>query len=247
VDDAPGGGARFTVTLPRYAPLGTPLNETGADTHAGQEAARQAREELRTRTEAVATLQEGAQPLILIVEDNVEMRQFVAETLAGDYRSATARDGKKGLEKTVALRPDLVLTDVMMPRHSGDEFVRAMRCHPELDANPIVLLTAKADDDLRVQLLREGAQDYLTKPFAAEELRARLANLITVKRAREVLQREFGSQLRDLESLSSEITVRKRELQALWRRCAWPAIMRSWPARSKATSLRWCRMSCARP
>src|SRR5205823_5058381 len=81
--------------------------------------------------------------------------------------------------------PDLIVSDVMMPQMSGDQMVREVRAHPELDAVPILLLTAKADEELRVQMLRAGAQDYLTKPFSAEELRARAGNLVTMKRARD--------------------------------------------------------------
>ena len=79
----------------------------------------------------------------------------------------------------------------MMPRMTGERArPRALRPQRELDGVPVLVLTARADDALRVQLLREGAQDYLMKPFVAEEVRARVANLVAVKRAREVLQRE---------------------------------------------------------
>jgi signal transduction histidine kinase len=101
----------------------------------------------------------------------------------------------------------------MMPRASGDEMLRALRTRPELDGVPVVMLTAKADDELRVRLLQEGAQDYVMKPFSAEELRARVANLVTIKRARELLQRELASQVRDLGVLASEVTFRKQELR----------------------------------
>src|SRR6267154_425751 len=80
----------------------------------------------------------------------------------------------------------------MMPGKSGDELTRDLRARPEFDRVPIVLLTAKADNGLRVQLLREGAQDYLTKPFSAEELRARVGNLVTLKRAQDVLLEAGG-------------------------------------------------------
>ena len=76
-----------------------------------------------------------------------------------------------------------------------------------------MLLTAKADDDLRVRLLREGAQDYVMKPFAPEELRARVGNLVSMKRARQVLQLELVSRQQSLEGLADEVTSRKRELQ----------------------------------
>ena len=151
-------------------------------------------------------------PLVLIVEDNVDMVHFIANTLA-EYRIATARDGQDGLEKAYALRPDLILTDIMMPRRSGDSLVQEVRRHRELDTTLIVVLTARADDEQRVRLLGEGAQDYVAKPFSASELLARIKNLIGVKKARDILQTELADAQGDLEQLAREVTSRKRELE----------------------------------
>jgi signal transduction histidine kinase len=214
VDDAPSGGARFTVDLPLAAPAGVEVRRaTSEPAPTTQLLARQALEELRSRVEATAISGEGEQPLALVVEDNPEMNRFISETLAADYRIASASDGQEGYELALVLRPDVIVTDVMMPRASGDHMLRELRKSAELDGVPVVVLTAKADDELRVRLLQEGAQDYVMKPFSAEELRARVANLVTIKRAREVLQRELASQVRDLGVLASEVTFRKRELR----------------------------------
>ncbi len=216
VDDAPEGGARLTVTLPRRAPAGVDVrrDQSAAARAAADLVTRQAVEELRERVEAAgAPVQTGARPAsILVVDDNPDMRRFVAEALARDYQVEVAVDGADGLRRATERPPDLILTDVMMPNMSGDALVAAARARPELDPVPIVLLTAKADDELRVRLLKAGAQDYLMKPFSVEELRARLANLVTMKRAREVLQREVEQQVRDLESLAEQVTSRKRDL-----------------------------------
>lgn len=214
VGDSSLGGARFTVTLPLTAPEGVEVHPAVAEAMATDEVARQALDELRSRVEAAAVGQQMDRPLVLVVEDNPEMNRFVAETLAGEYRVVTAFDGEQGAAEAARSRPDLILSDVMMPRMSGDQLVQALRERREFDAVPIVLLTAKADDELRVRLLREGAQDYVMKPFSAEELRARVGNLITMKRAREVLQQELDTQMRDLETLAREVTLRKRELTA---------------------------------
>jgi signal transduction histidine kinase len=101
---------------------------------------------------------------------------------------------------------------VMMPGLSGDALVRELRARPELDNTPVVVLTAKTDDGLRARLLREGAQDYLQKPFYAEELRARVRNLVTLKRTLDILQRDLTSRTRDLEALAREVPQRRREL-----------------------------------
>ena len=118
-------------------------------------------------------------PLVLVVEDDPEVGRFVSQTLAEEYRVETASNGREGLQKALAMRPDLILGDVMMPETRGDLLVREARAHVELDDVPVVLLTAGADDELRAKLLREGAQDYLLKPFSVEGLRARVGKLIT--------------------------------------------------------------------
>jgi signal transduction histidine kinase len=144
-------------------------------------------------------------PLVLVVEDNAEMNQFIVETLSDEFRVERAFDGREGLQKAVELRPDLILSDMMMPHLSGDELLREVRRHEALDNVPVVLLTAKADDELRTKLLRRGAQDYVMKPFVAEELRARVGNLVAMKRAREVLQARVAGQTQDIEALAHEL------------------------------------------
>ena len=170
-------------------------------------------DELRAREEAEALTQDTGQPLVLVVEDNREMSRFISQTLSPMYRTEAAYNGDEGLERALELRPDLILSDIMMPGKSGDQMVAELRTHPQLDDLPILLLTAKADDDLRVRLLRTGAQDYLMKPFAPEELRARVTNLVAMKRARQTLQSEVATQQQSLEMLAIEVIDRKRALQ----------------------------------
>jgi signal transduction histidine kinase len=188
VGEAPEGGAAFTVELPLSAPPGVevqPAVERGA---ARAEQVRDALSDLRARVEAAPLVRQQGLPTVLVVEDNPDMSRLLCDILSADCRTEAAFDGAEGLKRAADLRPDLIVTDVMMPGMGGDELVRALRQRPELQEIPIIVLTAKADDDLRIQLLREGAQDYVTKPFSAEELRARAGNLITLKRARDVLR-----------------------------------------------------------
>src|SRR6185369_11401316 len=148
--------------------------------------------------------------LVLVVEDNAEMSRFLVGCLAGDHRVVTATDGRQALEMALELHPDLILTDVMMPVMGGDALVRALRTYPGLANVPIVVLTAKADDDLRVKLLREGAQDFLTKPVIPEELCARVSNAVVMKRTRDVLQAALSSQSRDVTSLADQLAAANR-------------------------------------
>ncbi len=180
--ETPERGALFTVTLPLAAPQGTEIQATPG--HLDELLDRQALDELRTPRDAggVAAPSAGDAPLIMVVEDNPDMNAFVAEALGPRYRVVTAFDGQEGLSKALALRPDLILSDVMMPRMSGDQMVQELRRHPEMENVPIVMLTAKADDSLAVKLLQQGAQDYLHKPFSVEELLARVGGLVTERR-----------------------------------------------------------------
>ncbi|HUK67101.1 MAG TPA: hybrid sensor histidine kinase/response regulator [Anaeromyxobacteraceae bacterium] len=153
-------------------------------------------------------------PLVLTVDDDPETRSFIVKVLRRRFRVSTAEDGCAGLARALENRPDLILTDLRMPRMDGEELVREIRRQPSLDGIPVVLLTAFADDEVRVRLLKEGALDYITKPFSSEELLSRVANLIALKRAREVLMEEVENRGRSLDALAIEVVLAKRELKA---------------------------------
>lgn len=214
VGEAAEGGALFRIRLPLLAPGGVDVRSGEAGGDGVREMARQIAVELRpedARLGATSTGTEG--PVVLVVEDNPEMNRFISETLGSRYRVVSVFDGKEGMRRALELRPDLIITDVMMPELSGDQLVREVRSHPELESVPVVVLTAKADEGLRVRLLREGAQDYLAKPFSAEELEARASNLIAMKRAREVLRAELESASEDIGELAGQLAERKREVE----------------------------------
>jgi len=178
---APGGGALFALRLPLTAPADAVLDEPRA---LDPLIDRQIVEELEAHPGAAiasATAPLEA-PLVLVVEDNADMGEFIAGALRPRYRVARAVDGREGLDMALALHPDLILADVMMPEMSGDEMVAALRGRPAMAGVPIVMLTAKADDALRLRLLKLGVQDYLGKPFAVEELLARVDGLVSSRR-----------------------------------------------------------------
>ncbi|MEX2302513.1 MAG: ATP-binding protein [Bryobacterales bacterium] len=191
VSDSPAGGALFTVELPLKPPAaGQRLIEPPEGT---VELARNMADALRVQKTAEAVelpastattpgAPQDGRPLVLVVEDNQEMSRFVADTLTDEYRIAFARDGQAGLEKASLRRPNLILCDVMMPKMSGDALVRELRSRQEFDSTPIVMLTAKADDALRLELLEGLVQDFITKPVGGAELRARIRNLIAIQK-----------------------------------------------------------------
>ena len=115
---------------------------------------------------------------ILVVDDNSDMRSHIASLLAARYRVETAVDGRAGLAAARQFLPDLIITDVMMPVMTGNEMARALLDEPVTKDIPILMLTAKMDDPLKLQLLREGVRDYISKPFSADELAIKIERLI---------------------------------------------------------------------
>ncbi|MEX0598990.1 MAG: response regulator, partial [Rhodothermales bacterium] len=134
-----------------------------------------------------------AAPLVLIVEDNPDMRTYLKSHLQARYRVIECEDGEEGLERAKACRPDLVLADVMMPKMDGYSLCRTLKSDPSLGDVPVVLLTAKTDQESRLVGLEIGADDYLEKPFSAEELLARMENLIELRRR---LRDRYGEAIR---------------------------------------------------
>ncbi len=173
IGDAPEGGTLVRLELPTLAPPGavvTAPEDSEVMLRAMVREALDGLSEPSPPSVPAAVPSQPDRPLVLVVEDNPDMNRFVAATLAPEFRVVTALDGQRGLDEALRLRPDLVVSDVMMPGLSGDALVRELRARPELEGLPVVVLTAKTDDALRVRLLREGALDYLNKPFYAEEL-----------------------------------------------------------------------------
>ena len=109
---------------------------------------------------------------ILVVDDEVKILQVLKAYLQGEgYTVITARDGKTALEKAVSLQPDLILLDLMLPSISGEEVCRRLRKNSKV---PIIMLTAKAEAEDRVEGLGIGADDYIVKPFSPQEVLARI-------------------------------------------------------------------------
>lgn len=214
--DAPGGGALFQVEIPLCAPQGTYVRYAEAPLAPGEDGVvvNCAIEELqRIADDASAQPRSPDRPLVLVAEDNAEMQRFIAEVLGGEYRVVAAADGAEALERALAEPPDLVVTDLMMPKLGGDRLVGEMRACPSLLHVPVLVLSAKADEALRLKLLSESVQDYVTKPFSPHELRARVRNLVMMKRARDALQKELSSQNEDLAQLSQQLIANKQALQ----------------------------------
>lgn len=214
LETAPGVGACFTVHMPRYAPHSANVNPLpGAAAQSNLESVAQAAGSSFSVTDEPASRNIPGRPSVLVVEDTEEMRQFIASTLESEYNIVTAFNGREGLACALALRPDVIVTDIMMPEMSGEKLVSELRERSEFATVPILLLSAKADDELRVKLLQNGAQDYLTKPFLPQELRARARNLVSIKLAGDELRAELSSTSNNVEELAKELAIKHRQLQ----------------------------------
>jgi PAS domain S-box-containing protein len=140
---------------------------------------------------AAASAAAGPRARLLVVDDNADMRAYLRRLLQARWDVATAADGVEALAIAQRATPDLVLTDVMMPRLDGVGLLAALRADPRTATVPVVMLSARAGEEARLDGLRAGADDYLAKPFGARELIARIGALLTLAQARrEALRRE---------------------------------------------------------
>ncbi|MDR3671185.1 MAG: ATP-binding protein [Holophaga sp.] len=171
--ESAAGGALFRVSLPLQAE-GGPAAADGP----GEVEVPELHHWAPNRDLGALPGPNAAAARVLVVEDNGDMRDFLAQVLARAYQVETAVDGADGLAKALANPPDLVVSDVMMPGMTGDRLVQELRDRPETQDIPVVLLTAKADEALRVRMLRLGVGDYLFKPFSFDELLARVGALL---------------------------------------------------------------------
>ncbi len=126
--------------------------------------------------------------IILVVEDNKEVREYIREFLSEEYCVEEAINGEQGVRKAENLIPDLIVSDIMMPKMDGNQLTRTLKNEEKTSHIPIILLTAKSEHESRIAGLESGADDYLVKPFDTEELKIRIKNLIENRRK---LQEKF--------------------------------------------------------
>jgi signal transduction histidine kinase len=195
VESEPGRGTTFTVTVPVgtahlnadqiAAPRGQKRAGTGGTVAFVEEALRWLPSESTRESNTVrapdAREPEGTEHpatvrgRVLVADDNADMREYVARLVRGrGHDVIAASDGLAALEMMRLHAPDVVLSDVMMPGLDGFELLREVRADPELRSTPVILLSARAGEEARIEGMAAGAADYLVKPFAARELLARV-------------------------------------------------------------------------
>ncbi|MCG8331271.1 MAG: tetratricopeptide repeat protein [Chitinophagales bacterium] len=176
VESEVGHGSIFTVSLPVYRRA--PIKEVIEMDELTVDSAYARVEEIK-HTDVVDVIDEQSDlPLVLLIDDNRDILQYLMSCLEGKYQLAIARDGQEGIDKALELIPDVIISDVMMPKKNGYEVCDELKANEKTSHIPIILLTAKASDHSKIEGLKKGADVYLTKPFQEEELLIRLHNII---------------------------------------------------------------------
>jgi len=154
----------------------------------------------------VETSHNGKRPMVVVADDEPDMLRFLNTQLSSQYQVLEAVDGQQAIEKASQFLPDLILLDMMMPEKDGLQACRELRERTSTQAIPIVLLTARADEETKLAALSAGASDFLTKPFSSTELHVRIRNLVQshqyqakLARQNQALETTIG-QLKDTEA-----------------------------------------------
>lgn len=207
-----GKGSTFTVILPRGQEhpdqmvaiegediADVPINIADGTTH---------------RTIPASGYNTHIGPVVLVVDDNADMRAYLTRLLSDTYQVIVACNGADALEKIGAQVPDLVVADMMMPLMSGYDLLKAIRATEGLNTIPFIMLTARAGTEARVETYEAGADDYVSKPFGEEELLARISNQLRLHRQ----ERELETQTAELRQLASQLEQANTELRELSQR-----------------------------
>jgi PAS domain S-box-containing protein len=187
VESRLGEGSAFTVRIP-VGSAHLPVERIRAACAPGPDVARaeafvgEALSWLPGADQAPATARPGA-PRVLLVDDNADLRDYARKLLAESFDVEAVADGEAALAAARRRTPDLLVTDIMMPKLDGFGLIRELRADPALRDVPVVALSARAGDEARLEGLARGADEYLTKPFSANELLVRCAALLRSRRA----------------------------------------------------------------
>lgn len=187
-----GKGASFIVTLPLSDKIDFNDNEIESSNQTNDLEGNMATQNLFVTDSLQNKTLDTEKALVLIVEDNIDLRHYISETLDKKYRIIEAGNGKEGFEKATDIMPDLIISDVMMPELDGVELCTLLKSDVRTSHIPVILLTALNSNESRLLGVKRGADDYIVKPFNESLLLARIENLIE---NRKVLQLKFQKTL----------------------------------------------------
>lgn len=184
VESKPDWGTCFTVLLPVNAPVPVMVTETVSEQtvlHALHEEEMEPSENGKRK-----------KPVILIIDDNDDIRFYLKDNMRASYIIYEADNGKDGWQKALQLQPDLIVSDVMMPDMNGMELCRKIKTEPQTSHIPVILLTARTAEEQKLEGFETGASDYITKPFSIEILQSRIRNLLAQQEAmRKLFQKQI--------------------------------------------------------
>lgn len=219
VSSTPGQGSTFTVSLPlgtihlpqQRIAVGRTLASTAisAQTYVNEMLGLLEREEVSTLSD-IPFVDDGSQAAydgekrsarILFADDNADMRDYISRLLQSRYVVQTVPNGQAALAAVEVFHPDLVLTDVMMPNLDGFGLLQALRANQNTRTLPVILLSARAGEEAKVEGLQAGADDYLTKPFSARELLARVEAHLELARLRQQAEKRVRAERQRLHDL----------------------------------------------
>jgi len=166
--------------------------------------------------EPSAGYRDEGSPTLLIVEDNSDMREYMRSCLEADFHILESEDGEDGIQQALENPPDIIISDVMMPKMDGFQFCVEIKTDERTSHIPVILLTAKAAGESKIEGLETGADDYLTKPFDKQELLVRLNNLIKQrKQLREKFRKEITVQPGDITVTSIDEQLLQRAINSV--------------------------------
>ena len=174
VDSTPGKGSSFNITCPLEKVINSKIEQKVLSEH-----------DILPKEDAETILHD--KPLILVAEDNPELRDLIAEGFTADWKVITADDGLTAHEMILSEMPDVIISDIMMPGKDGMELCRAIKEDHRTGHIGFILLTSRASHDVKLKGLETGADDYVVKPFHFDELQLRVSNLLLLQQK----QREF--------------------------------------------------------
>jgi signal transduction histidine kinase len=215
-----GEGSAFTVTLPfgtahlppdRIAAAPQPSSTALGARPFVEEALRWLPEGPEHPPPSTASSGDGSaagsrRPRVIVADDNADMRDYLRRLLSRSFEVEATVDGQVALEAARRRQPDVVLTDVMMPRLDGFGLIHELRADPRLRTVPVVVLSARAGEEARGEGLEAGADDYLVKPFAAPELLARVQTQLDLARVRRGWEAELAQANAELEAFSYSVS-----------------------------------------
>ncbi|MEJ1238098.1 ATP-binding protein [Chryseolinea sp. T2] len=193
-----GRGTTFTVTVPfltgqgQIADAGTKgLNNNSNTRKAYLEEAAKWNKSSSTDVDRRNGGRQSNKPVIVVADDNSDMRDYMTRLLHKDFNVHAVTNGEDAFEVSQQVMPDLVLSDIMMPRLDGFGLLAKLRSHLTTRSIPVIFLSARAGDEAKIEGIQAGADDYLVKPFSANELLARINNQIAINTTRRKTEKEF--------------------------------------------------------